>query len=55
MRNLLRPENWYLAFMALNGCIVISLAIARILHAILSAWGPDPTKKDEIIFDEKED
>lgn len=34
-----------LGFIGLNACIIISLAIASILHAILSAWGSDSTTK----------
>jgi hypothetical protein len=50
MEILLKTENWHQAFTAFNGCIamnsciIISLAIAGFLFAILTR-DPDPTKK----------
>ena len=36
---------WDPAFVALNGCGVLSLGVAGALHAILSIWGADTENK----------
>jgi hypothetical protein len=55
MGDFFRPENWCLQFIGLNGCIVFSLAVACVLHAILSAWGRGRSRKDESKPDGEED
>jgi hypothetical protein len=55
MFNILKPENWYPPILAVTGCILVSLAIWGLLHALLSVFGPDPANKDEANPDEKKD
>jgi hypothetical protein len=55
MGNFFRPENWCMQFIGLNSCIIFSLAVAWVLHVILSGWGRGRKRKDESKSDGEED
>ena len=55
MGNLISPENWYVQFIVLNGCIVIALLVASFLYAIVLDWYCRRGRKDKSNMDGEKD